>query len=158
MFTLGVGTSFLREITADDVLEELKTSNDILKAYYEMSEVVKKMDAYKNLKNVAIDYISDSLACNTNTLLEAGELKRKQFAEIRRMVSSIDCEISKVISEKVNSYESKVSVCRALKRLSNKRQNITKSNLRKTKRNRQLKHGPLLSLMKGEYLLNIFSV
>ncbi|GFR12087.1 hypothetical protein TNCT_633181 [Trichonephila clavata] len=139
MASLGVEKCILRQINTNDVFEELKASNEISNAYKEMLISVKKTDAYKSLRNVAVDHISAILTTKKDTLLEASIQKRKQISEIRRMIHNIDSTISEKISERLGKEDSKIAVRKAIKRLSNKRQNITESNKRNP-RGFQLEH------------------
>ncbi|GFY39214.1 hypothetical protein TNIN_92301 [Trichonephila inaurata madagascariensis] len=124
MASLGVKESILRQISANDVFEELKASNEINSTYMEMLMSIKKTDAYKSLRNVAVDHISDILTSKKDTLLEASIQKRKQIFEIQRMIRNIDSTISEKISRRLRKEDSKIAVKKAIKRLSNKRQNV----------------------------------
>ncbi|GFS77837.1 ATP-dependent DNA helicase [Trichonephila clavipes] len=138
MATLGVDESILRQISANDVFEELKASDEINSAYMEMLMSIKKTDAYKSLRNVAVDHISGILTSKKDTLLEASIQKRKQIFEIQRMIRNIDSTISEKISERLRKEDSKIAIRKAIKRLSNKRQNV--ESIKKSPGSPQVEH------------------
>ncbi|XP_055946256.1 zinc finger Ran-binding domain-containing protein 2-like isoform X4 [Argiope bruennichi] len=114
---LRLKKSFLKQINVNDVMEELKANNYFENAHREMLAFVKDSLPYKQMQEVALQHMLDSLT-NVQQLPdeEGRKEKKRHISKIGLFAIELNKLISKTLSDKL-SQEATVVAKRALKRL-----------------------------------------